>query len=44
MTEGVAPESNTFLSRQFQPNQSEPAGSHVIDCRRQIVQAVEVYL
>lgn len=38
MTKGFAPESNTFLSRQFLPNQLEPAGSHIIDCRRQIVQ------
>lgn len=40
MTKGFAPESNTFLSRQFLPNQLEPAGSHIIDCRRQIVQKV----
>uniref|UniRef100_A0A915DBC8 Uncharacterized protein n=1 Tax=Ditylenchus dipsaci TaxID=166011 RepID=A0A915DBC8_9BILA len=38
---GCAPDSNTFLSRQFQPNSSEKAGSTMIDQRRQIVQLIE---
>ena len=37
MTPGMDRESHKFLSRQFQPNSDEKAGSHIMDRRRQIV-------
>lgn len=43
MKEGCENESNTFISKQFQPNTNdENAGSNVIDRRRQNVSYVEV--
>jgi hypothetical protein len=41
MSEGFDKQSNSFLSRQFQPNSAEIGGSHIMDRRRNVVPNIE---